>query len=176
MELPILPTKGEQECERPTPADGITDELRTWAKGSTLSSWTAEHLTAIADRIDAKHEEAIQQALMGEGCVPATDENMAELGWVRLPKDADGEYIHIGDVMAYADNTCPRPVVALIPPAVFLTDDGPRYADVCHHAPDTWERIIADAVNVHGNGFNPCWTDERDALVARCRALAGEGA
>ena len=28
-----------------------------------------------------------------------TDEAMAELGWVRLPKDADGEYIHVGDEM-----------------------------------------------------------------------------
>jgi hypothetical protein len=43
-----------------------------------------------------------------------------------------------------------------------------------HHHADTWERIIEDAVNVHGNGFNPSWTDERDALVARCKALAGD--
>lgn len=93
---------------------------------------------------------------------------------IELPKDADDEYIRVGDVMVYADgNTCPLPVVALVPPAVFLTDEGPRYADMCRHAPDTWERIIEDAVNVHGNGFNPCWTDERDALVARCKALAG---
>ena len=50
----------------------ITDELREWAK---------EHLSrssifVIADRIDAAVE-----------------------GMVELPKDADGEYIHIGDVM-----------------------------------------------------------------------------
>lgn len=93
-------------------------------------------------------------------------------GWVELPRDADGVPICVGDVMVYTyDNTCPLTVVAIVPPAVFLTDDGPRYADMCRHAPDTWERIIEDAVNVHGNGFNPCWTDERDALVARCRVL-----
>ena len=39
-----------------------TDELRKWAKGSTLSSWTAERLTAIADRIDAEHEKAMSRA------------------------------------------------------------------------------------------------------------------
>lgn len=31
--------------------------------------------------------------------VPMTEENMAEQGWVRLPKDADNEYIHFGDDM-----------------------------------------------------------------------------
>ena len=30
---------------------------------------------------------------------PMTDENMAEHGWVRLPMDADGEVIHIGDLV-----------------------------------------------------------------------------
>ena len=75
----------------------ITDELRKWGYGFCGSSY--EVVNAIADRIDAEHEEAIQQVLMDDGGVPATDENMAEHGWVRLPVDADGEYIHIGDVM-----------------------------------------------------------------------------
>ena len=83
----------------------ITDELRGWANGFAMTRKHYElQLLAIADRIEAEHEEAIQQALIGEGGVPATDENMAEYGWVRLPVDADGEYIHIGDVM---DGTCP---------------------------------------------------------------------
>ena len=30
---------------------------------------------------------------------PMTDENMAESGWVKLPVDADGVPIHVGDVM-----------------------------------------------------------------------------
>ena len=92
---------------------------------------------------------------------------------IKLPKDADDEYINIGDVMVYADgNTCPLPVVAIVSPTVFLTDEGPRYADMCrHHTPDTWERIIGDAINMH---FNPFWMSERDALVARCKALAGD--
>lgn len=80
----------------------ITDELRDYIK-QFLSQWgwDKHKLTEIADRIDAEHEEAIQQVLMGEGGVPATDENMAEHGWVRMPRDADGEYIHVGDVMEY---------------------------------------------------------------------------
>ena len=63
-----------------------------------------------------------------------------------LPVDADGVPIHVGDVMVYTDgDTCPLPVVALVPPAVFLTEDGPRYADMCrhHHAP-TVENVLRE--------------------------------
>ena len=63
----------------------ITDELRKWGYG--FCGDTYDVMTAIADRIDAEHEEAIQQVLMGEGGVPATDENMAEYGWVRKDKE-----------------------------------------------------------------------------------------
>ena len=92
-------------------------------------------------------------------------------GWVKLPVDADGEPICVGDVMVYADgNTCPLPVVALVPPAVFLTDDGPRYADMCRHQPDTWERILHDAM-----AYAELPTDmDMQLLVARCKKLAGE--
>ena len=65
---------------------------------------------------------------------------------VPLPLDADGEAIHVGDVMVYTDgDTCPLPVVALVPPAVFITEEGPRYADMCrhHHAP-TVEDVLRE--------------------------------
>ena len=56
----------------------ITNELREWAHGFN-GPWKANEraINAIADRIDA--------AVASE--------------YVRLPKDADGEPIHIGDVM-----------------------------------------------------------------------------
>ena len=97
----------------------ITDELRAWAK---------EHLSrnsilAIADRIDAEHERQLEVLYR----------DMSDAEYVKLPKDADGEYIHVGDLMAYEDNTKPMEVVALVPPAVFLTEEGPRYADMCRH-------------------------------------------
>ena len=50
----------------------ITDELRAYIRGH---SW--ESLTAIADRIDAALRER----------------------YIELPRDADGQYIHIGDMM-----------------------------------------------------------------------------
>lgn len=61
----------------------ITDELRAWIRDGKGS------LLAIADRIDAEHEEALSKVYM----------DMSDSEWVRLPKDADGEPIHIGDVM-----------------------------------------------------------------------------
>lgn len=109
----------------------ITDELRKWGYG--FCGDTHDVVNSIADRIDAEYESAIA-SVMNDALYHANEKDMAELGWVRLPKDADGEYIHVGDVMVYADgNTCPMEVVALVPPAVFLTEEGPRYADMCRH-------------------------------------------
>lgn len=129
----------------------ITDELRDWASNH-YSGWPSKQAEgfAIADRIDAEHQKALDEwkAEHGQMWLKGYSECHAELlegnetlasdlercGWIRLPKDTDGEYIHIGDVMVYADgNTCPMKVVALVPPSVFLTDDGPRYADMCRH-------------------------------------------
>ena len=134
----------------------ITDELRKWGYG--FCGDTHDVVTAIADRIDAEHQKALDEwkAKHGQMWLKGYKECHAELlegnetlasdlescGWVRLPKGADGEYIHIGDVMAYADNTKPMGVVALVPPAVFLTDDGPRYADMCRHKPTTVEDML----------------------------------
>lgn len=58
---------------------------------------TRDRFSAIADRIDIAHKHAI-------GYVDDRDpETMAEHGWMRLPKDADGETIRIGDVMEWCD-------------------------------------------------------------------------
>ena len=75
----------------------ITDELRKWGYG--FCGDTYDVVTAIADRIDAAHEKAMSEQPCTIDMVPMTDERMAELGLVRLPVDADGEYIHVGDVM-----------------------------------------------------------------------------
>ena len=79
----------------------ITDELRGWANGFAMTRKHYElQLLAIADRIDAEHEAQLNDAFETRN----SDENLESDGWVRLPVDADGEYIHVGDVM---DGTCP---------------------------------------------------------------------
>jgi len=161
----------------------ITDELRKCMKGSTLSSWTVEHLTAIADRIDAEHEKACDDAwnngyeadyLGIEKWLTEHPQAMELHGWVRLPKDADGEYIHMGDRMENGE------MVARIvltdgswePTIHTAATPNQLHEYYCHdirhhHHPDTWERIIEDALDgYHDTDF--------DALVARCRALASE--
>lgn len=79
----------------------ITDELRTWMYGHTVNcSDNRIALVAIADRIDAEHEKATA------GCIHYDPERHycavhgdTENGWVRLPLDADGVPIHVGDVV-----------------------------------------------------------------------------
>lgn len=83
----------------------ITDELReciataVWQYENDIKTAyiPKDRLTAIADRIDEAHKHAI-------GYVADYDpETMAENGWVKLPVDADGVPIHIGDVMEGVD-------------------------------------------------------------------------
>ena len=72
----------------------ITNELREWASTKVPYGYGYQ-LLAIADRIDTEHKHAI-------GYVDDRDsETMAENGWGKLPKDANGKYIHIGDIMEW---------------------------------------------------------------------------
>lgn len=77
----------------------ITDELREYMLCNPPAHYA--DFSAIVDRIDKKHEWALSAQLesLTVDMKPMTDENMAEGGWVKLPVDADGEVIHIGDVM-----------------------------------------------------------------------------
>lgn len=80
--------KGRQVSER------VTGELREYV-GKSKGAFT-DHMLAIADRIDAEHERGMADAYLSG---TPTDEKLAELGWVRLPVDADGVPIRVGDVM-----------------------------------------------------------------------------
>lgn len=79
----------------------ITDELREYVIRVHRNGWfdrrVCDDLLEITDRIDAEHERMYEALTIG--MEPMTEENMARNGWVKLPVDADGEYIHIGDRM-----------------------------------------------------------------------------
>ena len=94
----------------------ITDELREFAPhldlGKVALAGWKEGLLAIADRIDAEHEAKVSywqgasyKDGYDEGFASADDwlaqheDAMAEHGWVRLPVDADGVPIRVGDVL-----------------------------------------------------------------------------
>ena len=87
----------------------ITDELREYTeeqiKWLDMTKVHYRKLFAIADRIDAEHHAAIRRwqqeidALRDElrEAVRLSEDKASDM--VELPKDADGEYIHIGDWM-----------------------------------------------------------------------------
>lgn len=81
----------------------ITDELKVCIKkwGHFLGSDNGKaELFAIADRIDAEHEKALDEQFkaLTTDMEPMTEENMAEHGWVRGPLDADGVMWREGDM------------------------------------------------------------------------------
>lgn len=90
----------------------LTDELRTYAKGYEL--YVNYKLLEIADRIDERHERALRESY-DSGYASADDwlaqheDAMIEHGWIRLPLDADGVPIHVGDVMEVKFDTKRRP-------------------------------------------------------------------
>ena len=94
----------------------ITDELREWAEDNTLrdrelTTYPPQHvvhgvletLLCIADRIDAKHKEAEQDLIDANNQM----EQLCECS-IRLPVDADGVPIRVGDVMDKGEVTCIR--------------------------------------------------------------------
>lgn len=150
----------------------ITDELREYAEDwdwlDTGAERAQERIEAIADHIDAAHRAALEKL------AASVDDDRD--GWIELPKDADGEYINVGDMLDGYGKTIE--VVELCYGRsgwVIISRDGNAYADnyaFTHHRTDTWERIISDALSIDGD----LAAKEVAAtfLVARCRALASE--
>lgn len=144
----------------------ITDELREWSHGFN-GPWkrNEEMLTAIADRIDAEHEAKVaywQGASYKDGYddgfasaddwLAQHEDAMAEHGWVRLPKDADGAPIHVGDVMEWRDSGDTLEVIGIGDNTLFYVDpEGDRtYAEwtaarnkLHYHAP-TVEDVLRE--------------------------------
>ena len=119
----------------------ITDELREWAKEHLSRS----SILAIADRIDAEHERLMEERADRYSELRAKMNNC----YVELPKDADGEYIHVGDVLDGYGKTIE--VVELRYGRsgwVLISRDGNGYADTfafTHHEP-TVEDVLHDFI------------------------------
>lgn len=154
----------------------ITDELREYVIQVHRNGWfdrrVCDDLLEITDRIDAEHERMYEALTIG--MEPMTEENMARNGWVKLPVDADGVPIHVGDEVVDVD--CPKKphlVAELrldsITWSIFMSSFTLLPSRCRHVQPDTWERIIEDAANlVRGDNESVV------GLVERCRRLAGE--
>ena len=147
----------------------ITDELREFIDSLACHNDTRDMMRRIADRIDKEHAEAVADALQLRG---EPDR------WVELPVDADGVPIHVGDVMEWPDGST-FDVVGISANTLFYVehdfDDSAQWTaahDKRHHQPDSWERIIEDAVK---NGMYDHDNERiQQKLVERCRRLAGD--
>lgn len=144
----------------------ITDELRRYASdvagllGSSVTD-VRSALEEIADRIDGQ---------VGRE-------------YIELPKDADGEYIHIGDELEFCNGgKVRRGKVQAISDCWVFFGEGPFYGvKSCRHTkPDTWERIIEDVRRRTSDYYCnqiPCdFRKMADEMVERCKRLAGEDA
>ena len=165
----------------------ITDELRECINECGVFAQPSR-LLAIADHIDAEHEKAVDAFERDMGMEPMTDENMAKHGWIRLPVDADGVPILVGDKMCQIrrDGTLADPfeVVGF----EFVAGDvwpveirarcrnkvNPRY--LRHHHEPTVEDVLFDALKRFGAvEERTAEVDEWLAEYAAKLRLAGEG-
>lgn len=129
----------------------ITDELREWVTDH-YSGWKSKQAEgiAIADRIDAEHERQLGVLYR----------DMSDAEWIRLPVDADGVPIHVGDVMEWPDGET-FDVIGIGDGVLFYTEsecDGPAEwtgtsTKRHHHAP-TVEDVLTE--------FGIDWEHESD--------------
>lgn len=156
---------------------GITGELRGYVQSWRETPNLMDELDAgdidgifgdiehIADRIDIAHKHAI-------GYVDDRDpETMAENGWVKLPVDANGEYIHVGDVLDGYGKECQVWRLALDSYGIWSFSDSlvNTYYDMAafsHHHEPTVEDVLRELEGMRGNGA------DYETVVMRCAELA----
>lgn len=167
----------------------ITDELRDYIAskcgrlhGARCSGYGK--LLKIADRIDERYRRDMataQQVGINEG----EDAAMRD-GWVRLPVDKDGVPIRVGDEVEFFNGNHDHvKLLALRESGWSVNYLEWNPASLRHHQPDSWERIIEDAISESGweqpKDYEIYYEDSKETrdrfvaeLVERCRRLAGE--
>ena len=183
----------------------ITDELREWARGfenvwvkpaskeivvTTGTSMPVDHVNmrlfieGMLDRVDAEHERTVGFCKrLEDAAAKREDVEIFGVEYTALPLDADGEYIHIGDVMEWCDSGETLTVEGIGSDVLFYIDgenaEWTAARNKRHHAPTVEDvlREFADEV------WNRCCEGATasdsgiDELVAECAAklrLAGE--
>ena len=169
--------------------------LTSYALDRTASDFDRDALLDIADAIEreakANRVDAYTKGY-DEGFASADDwaaqheDAMAEHGWVRLPVDAEGECIHVGDVMEWVDIEGTVEVVCTVDAVgvdCFFAWDAAncRYAQKHanayrhHHAPTVEDVLREFADRVCNSGHQ--WGLDADTTIAEYAAklrLAGD--
>ena len=130
----------------------ITDELREYVDMFKDKVAAPATLCVIADHIDAAHE---REVTMARGEAVAKLGNKVAREYVKLPVDADGEPIHVGDKLKGYKETIVVDEMALQYGSWALVSEE-RQAFYCpeaftHHHEPTVEDVLRD--------FAKCWDD-----------------
>ena len=143
-----------------------------------------EDLLAIADRIDAAHQkdkdewkakdgqswlngyaECRAELMEGNEAISAS---LEEVGWVKLPVDADGVPIRVGDMMWQRDRITKRACKAIMGGEYVMLDgiQGAVYAKglTHYHAPTTEDVLREFAERVCNSGHQ--WGLDADTTIA----------
>lgn len=165
----------------------ITDELRKWwvRKFPVMDRELHNEFAAIADRIDAEHEKACDDAwdngyeadyLGIEKWLTEHPQVMEHHGWVRLPKDADGEYICIGDVMEWCDSGETLTVEGIGSDVLFYIDGENAEWTAARNKRHHHEPTVEDVLREFAYGLGVPVADSYVAAAASKLRLAGENA
>ena len=116
----------------------ITDGLRKWVRDRayvTNDPGLAERVDELCYSIDEEHEREVREEHtkgynegFDEGFASADDwdvdhaEELAEHGWMELPRDVDGKVIHIGDVIAHVPDSINELTLETVTRIVFVKD------------------------------------------------------
>ena len=159
----------------------ITDELREFMAGADgYELWCPRHkneLTAIADRIDAEHESAMYNMRREFEEWKHTQDTC----YVKLPKDADGVPIRVGDVLTDGEYTFVVDELATFGDGSWSirNEDGDAWKarDVTHHHKPTVEDVLQEFFEEVGDGLHTLEAVDTQVIIAKYSAklrLAGD--
>lgn len=150
----------------------ITDELRRYISdrtGQGISLVCEKKIANIANLIDAEHEAMLEDAR----------KHVYE-GYVELPKDADGEPIHIGDVVVYDHDGVrtgtPETVrwIAMGETEVRISTDRTSYpmpSSLRHYHEPTVEDVLREFAGTLASAENNWGSNVDDAIAEYAKRL-----
>ena len=125
-------------------------------------------------RMSDEHMAEVREA--NGGVDSMTDEELLEHGLVRLPKDADGEYIRIGDVMEWCDSGETLTVEGIGSDVLFYIDGENAEWTAARNKRHHHEPTVEDVLREFAYGLGVSVADSYVAAAATKLRLAGENA
>lgn len=167
---------------------GLRDEMAHGSAGNAdVVVLEKTDFEAFCDNIDAIHRslEAENKEMfdfcdrLKESAELREDVTLYGVDYIPVPLDKDGVPIHIGDTLEWSDGTTFEVVGIGDGTLYYLDADAEGHISIewtstelkRHYRPDTWERIIEDALGSRLGTPDEPSQDEFIALVERCKAL-----